>query len=120
MIIIFYYSYSEEIFSQQSRRHSNETNSSATDQEDDLSDGENLSAKYSSHSSPRHKSKNVIYSNTTHLKLTPTEIDEKTKSLNIHGPFGDAGNEVSSSHIYMSYYTLNYFIYYISLAIKQH
>lgn len=61
--------YSEEVFSQQSRRHSNDTGSELSDQENNQTEeGFN-----SQQTSPKRK-KDELYASPTHRKITPTNI----------------------------------------------
>lgn len=63
-----YFRYSEEVFSQHSRRHSNDTNS-------DLSDGEIFLPEDNASPRNRRKSKaGEILASPTHRKITPTNI----------------------------------------------
>lgn len=70
-----YLRYSEEIFSQHSRRHSNDSTSELSDQEP-LPDDRRCSLPNSpKHDTPRRKStKPDIWSSPTHRKITPTSI----------------------------------------------
>lgn len=64
--------FSEDVFSQQSRRHS------AADTGSDISDQENLpeeKAVSSKPSTPKHKS---LYTSPTHRKMTPTSLEAKS------------------------------------------
>lgn len=63
----FIFSYSEEVFSQHSRRHSNDTNSDFSD--DDLLLPDDVKPAIS-----RHSKAGEILSSPTHRKLTPTHI----------------------------------------------
>lgn len=60
--------YSEEVFSQQSRRHSNDTGSELSDQENNPTEG-----FHSQQASPKRK-KDELYASPTHRKITPTNI----------------------------------------------
>lgn len=60
--------YSEEVFSQQSRRHSNDSGSDASDREFGLEE------TLSHHGSPLRRHKDELYASPTHRKLTPTSI----------------------------------------------
>lgn len=64
--------FSEDVFSQQSRRHS------AADTGSDISDQENLPEEKPSSKpcTPKHKS--ALYTSPTHRKMTPTSLEEKT------------------------------------------
>lgn len=64
--------YSEEIFSQHSRRHSNDTGS-------EISDEEHLPDDHlqSHHLSPKRKKKGEILASPIHRKITPTGITSK-------------------------------------------
>lgn len=60
--------YSEEVFSQQSRRHSNDSGSDVSDREFPIEE------TLSRHESPLRRHKEELYSSPTHRKLTPTNI----------------------------------------------
>lgn len=68
--------YSEEVFSQHSRRHSNESSSELSDQEQ-LLDEHTPSIQQSS---PKRKSKDLLAS-PTHRKITPTSISDLLSPL---------------------------------------
>lgn len=73
-----FFRYSEDIFSQHSRRHSNDTGS-------ELSDQEQLPYERSAvlhQGSPKRKKKGDILASPIHKKLTPTSIEESPSSLN--------------------------------------
>lgn len=94
--------YSEDVFSQHSRRHSNDTGSDISDQEIVLEEEKQRS---SLPSTPKHKDKkNDLYSSPIHRKLTPTSLESKAnkspskrsslpKSPKM-GPFGDVFDEM--------------------------
>lgn len=66
----FFYRYSEEVFSQHSRRHSNDTNSDLSEDEMFLQDGEDIKLI-----NKRRTSKTgEILASPTHRKMTPTNI----------------------------------------------
>lgn len=68
--------YSEEVFSQQSRRHSNESGSEISDQEQLIEDHiPNIQQD-----SPKRKSKDLLAS-PTHRKITPTSIGDLLSPL---------------------------------------
>ncbi|XP_055600528.1 pericentrin isoform X2 [Uranotaenia lowii] len=64
--------YSEEVFSQHSRRMSDDTASDISDQEDFPEENGGYQSK---HGSPKRKLKDDIYLSPTHRKITPTTID---------------------------------------------
>lgn len=68
--------YSEEVFSQHSRRHSNESSSELSDQEQLLED--NIATIQQG--SPKRKSKELLAS-PTHRKITPTSIGDLLSPL---------------------------------------
>lgn len=67
MKIVYIYSYSEEVFSQHSRRHSNDTNS-------DFSDDDILLPDDARPTISRYSKAGDILSSPTHRKLTPTHV----------------------------------------------
>ncbi|XP_055624894.1 A-kinase anchor protein 9 isoform X3 [Toxorhynchites rutilus septentrionalis] len=64
--------YSEEVFSQQSRRLSNDTATDISDQEDFPEENGGYQSKPCS---PKRKLKDEIYQSPTHRKITPTTVD---------------------------------------------
>lgn len=75
LIGITFYRYSEEIFSQHSRRHSNDTGSELSDQEALPDEKPN-----SRQSTPKRKNKSEILASPTHRKITPTSIGDLLNS----------------------------------------
>lgn len=67
--------YSEEVFSQHSRRHSNESGSELSDQEHLMEDQDQVPHIQSTISPKRKSSKDLLMS-PTHRKITPTSIGD--------------------------------------------
>lgn len=68
-LFTFDFRYSEEVFSQHSRRHSNDTNS-------DLSDAEVFADDYIPSNMKRRSKAGEILASPTHRKITPTNLGE--------------------------------------------